>query len=133
MQLGASSSHHTRMARSAPSPAAVTVAPRSAGNASGPPSPGATASRSAACSASARTTASSWPGRCMLSLTAAIKRTDLTDFLGVAGAAIGAFAGTNVDDILILAVLFTAGRPRAWEIWAGQYLGIVTLIAVSVV
>jgi len=57
----------------------------------------------------------------------------LHDLLGVAGAAVGAFAGTNVDDILILAVLFAAGRPRAWEIWAGQYLGILTLIAISVV
>jgi cadmium resistance transport/sequestration family protein len=59
------------------------------------------------------------------------------DFTGVVAAAIGAFAGTNVDDIIVLAVLFTAGRtvgrPAVWQVWAGQYLGVCALIAVSVV
>lgn len=52
-------------------------------------------------------------------------------------AAVGAFAGTNVDDVIVLAVLFTtshaSGRPRPWQLWAGQYLGIALLVAVSIV
>jgi cadmium resistance protein CadD (predicted permease) len=59
------------------------------------------------------------------------------DLLGTAGAAAGIFAGTNVDDLLILTVLFLSGRatgrPRRWQIWAGQYAGIGALVAVSVV
>ena len=50
-------------------------------------------------------------------------------------AAVGVFAGTNVDDIIVLTVLFlaarAAGRPRPWQIWAGQYAGIAVLVAVS--
>ncbi len=50
-------------------------------------------------------------------------------------AAAGVFAGTNVDDIIVLTVLFLAarasGRPRPWQIWAGQYAGIAVLVAVS--
>jgi cadmium resistance transport/sequestration family protein len=57
--------------------------------------------------------------------------------LGTVGAAVGVFAGTNVDDIIVLAVLFTAARvtavPKAWQIWAGQYAGIAVLVAVSAV
>jgi cadmium resistance transport/sequestration family protein len=49
--------------------------------------------------------------------------------------AVGVFAGTNVDDIIVLTVLFLAarasGRPRPWQIWAGQYAGIGVLVAVS--
>jgi cadmium resistance protein CadD (predicted permease) len=51
-------------------------------------------------------------------------------------AAAGVFAGTNVDDLLVLTVLFLAarasGRPRRWQIWAGQYAGIGVLVGVSV-
>jgi cadmium resistance protein CadD (predicted permease) len=51
-------------------------------------------------------------------------------------AAAAVFAGTNVDDLLVLTVLFLAGRatgrPRAWQVWAGQYAGIGALVAVSV-
>jgi cadmium resistance transport/sequestration family protein len=61
----------------------------------------------------------------------------MADLTGVVAAAIGAFAGTNVDDLIVLAVLFTAGRavgrPRASQVWTGQYLGVCTLIAVSVI
>jgi len=50
-------------------------------------------------------------------------------------AAVGVFAGTNVDDIIVLTVLFlsarASGRPRPWQIWAGQYAGIAALVAVS--
>jgi cadmium resistance protein CadD (predicted permease) len=45
------------------------------------------------------------------------------------------FAGTNIDDLAVLAVLSAssraAGRPRRWEIWAGQYAGTGVLVAVS--
>jgi cadmium resistance transport/sequestration family protein len=51
-------------------------------------------------------------------------------------AAAGVFAGTNVDDLIVLTVLFLAarasGRPRPWQIWAGQYAGIGVLVVVSV-
>jgi cadmium resistance transport/sequestration family protein len=51
-------------------------------------------------------------------------------------AAAGVFAGTNVDDIIVLTVLFLAaratGRPRPWQIWTGQYAGIGLLVTVSV-
>ncbi|WP_412749323.1 cadmium resistance transporter [Krasilnikovia sp. M28-CT-15] len=50
--------------------------------------------------------------------------------------AVGVFAGTNVDDLVVLTVLFlaarAAGRPAPWRIWAGQYLGIGVLVCVSV-
>ncbi|MEV8507652.1 cadmium resistance transporter [Actinoplanes sp. NPDC051475] len=50
-------------------------------------------------------------------------------------AAAGVFAGTNVDDIIVLTVLFLAaratGKPRPWQIWVGQYAGIAALVAVS--
>lgn len=50
-------------------------------------------------------------------------------------AAAALFAGTNVDDLIVLAVLSASsratGHPRRWEIWAGQYLGFGVLLAVS--
>lgn len=53
--------------------------------------------------------------------------------LGVVLAGVGMFAGTNVDDILVLTVLFLSARasglPRPWQIWPGQYLGIAILVA----
>jgi cadmium resistance protein CadD (predicted permease) len=45
------------------------------------------------------------------------------------------FAGTNVDDIVVLTVLNissrAAGRPRLWQIWVGQYAGFTVLVAAS--
>jgi hypothetical protein len=45
------------------------------------------------------------------------------------------FVGTNLDDILVLAVLNASlradGRPKGWQIWAGQYVGIALLVVVS--
>ena len=45
------------------------------------------------------------------------------------------FAGTNIDDVVVLALLNAAsragGRPRRWEIWAGQYAGFAALVGVS--
>nr|WP_211161184.1 cadmium resistance transporter [Microcella alkalica] len=46
------------------------------------------------------------------------------------------FAATNIDDIVVLTVLFlasTRGGPRPWQIVLGQYLGFSTLVAISVV
>ncbi|HMD91945.1 MAG TPA: cadmium resistance transporter [Trebonia sp.] len=51
------------------------------------------------------------------------------------GTAVGLFAGTNIDDMIVLTVLSASsratGRPGRWEIWAGQYAGIAILVAVS--
>jgi len=55
--------------------------------------------------------------------------------LATVGTAVGLFVGTNIDDMMVLAVLSASsratGRPRRWEIWAGQYLGIAILVGVS--
>jgi len=52
-----------------------------------------------------------------------------------AAAAALLFAGTNVDDIVVLAVFNASsrasGEPKRWQIWAGQYAGITVLVAVS--
>ena len=51
-------------------------------------------------------------------------------------AAIGLFAATNIDDIVVLAVLFlasTRGSIRGWQIVGGQYLGFIALVLLSVV
>lgn len=56
--------------------------------------------------------------------------------LATIGSAIGLFAAANIDDIVVLTVLFLAsqrGRPRTWQIVAGQYIGIITLVAISVI
>ena len=45
------------------------------------------------------------------------------------------FAGTNLDDVVVLTLLSAAsranGRPRRWEIWAGQYAGFAVLVGLS--
>ena len=56
--------------------------------------------------------------------------------LSTIAAAVGLFVATNIDDIVVLTVLFAVAarktsRLRGWEIVAGQYLGLTTLIAVS--
>jgi len=57
--------------------------------------------------------------------------------LGTLAAAVGVFAGTNVDDLIVLTVLFLSSRavgaPRVWQIWVGQYAGIAVLVVVSAV
>ena len=56
--------------------------------------------------------------------------------MATAGTALALFAGTNLDDMMVLAVLSASaragGRPRRWEIWAGQYAGAAVLVLVSV-
>ncbi|MEE6256903.1 cadmium resistance transporter [Plantactinospora sonchi] len=60
----------------------------------------------------------------------------MADQVATAAAAAGVFAATNVDDIVVLTVLFvaarTAGRPRPWQIVVGQYAGIGALVTASV-
>src|SRR5215470_10926801 len=57
--------------------------------------------------------------------------------LGTIVTAVGVFAGTDVDDIIVLTVLFlagrAAGRPTKAHVIAGQYLGIAALVAVSAI
>ncbi|MBB5873872.1 cadmium resistance protein CadD (predicted permease) [Allocatelliglobosispora scoriae] len=59
----------------------------------------------------------------------------MTDPLGTVATAIGVFAGTNIDDLIVLTVLFLAaratGRPRPWQIWVGQATGIALLVTAS--
>ncbi len=60
----------------------------------------------------------------------------VTEWLASVSLAIGVFAVTNIDDVLVLTVLFVSSRstgtPRPWGIVAGQYLGFATLLATSV-
>ncbi|WP_460518189.1 cadmium resistance transporter [Humibacter antri] len=53
----------------------------------------------------------------------------------VVGAGVVIFAGTNLDDFVVLAVLNAAasagGRPKKWQIWVGQYSGVAILVLVS--
>jgi cadmium resistance protein CadD (predicted permease) len=50
-------------------------------------------------------------------------------------AAVVVFAGTNLDDVIVLTVLFLSsrakGKPRPWQIWAGQYVGMGLLVVLS--
>ncbi|SCG78921.1 Cadmium resistance protein CadD, predicted permease [Micromonospora humi] len=61
----------------------------------------------------------------------------VTDLIAAAAGAAGVFTATNLDDIVVLTVLFVAarrsGRPRPWQIVTGQYAGIGALVAVAVV
>lgn len=54
---------------------------------------------------------------------------------GIIGRAVGLFAVTNIDDILILALFFAQGaghRHTLRNVAAGQYLGFVALLAAAV-
>lgn len=59
------------------------------------------------------------------------------DLFGTAAAAAVVFAATDIDDIVLLTLFFvaarTTGRPRTWQIVAGQYLGIGALALASTV
>lgn len=56
---------------------------------------------------------------------------------GVVATAVGVFVGTNIDDLVIVTVLFlsgrAAGRPGPGAVWAGQYAGMAMLVAASAV
>lgn len=51
-----------------------------------------------------------------------------------AGAAVVLFAGTNIDDMVVLTVLNASSRagglPKRWQIWAGQYAGLAGVVQV---
>jgi len=56
--------------------------------------------------------------------------------IGTIAAAIGLFAATNIDDIVVLTVLFlatTRGSLKGWQVVVGQYLGFIALVAISVI
>ncbi|MFE0462363.1 cadmium resistance transporter [Kitasatospora sp. NPDC058965] len=59
----------------------------------------------------------------------------MADLLVTAAAAVGTFAGTNVDDLAVLAVLFVAsratGKPTRRAIWLGQAAGFTVLVLAS--
>ncbi|MEU7804701.1 cadmium resistance transporter [Micromonospora arborensis] len=61
----------------------------------------------------------------------------MIDLFGTAAAAAVVFAATDIDDIVLLTLFFvaarTTGRPRTWQIVAGQYLGIGALALASTV
>ncbi|MGC4811706.1 cadmium resistance transporter [Micromonospora sp. DT228] len=61
----------------------------------------------------------------------------MIDLLGTGAAAAVVFAATDIDDVVILTLFFvaarTTGRPRPWQIVAGQYLGIGALALASAV
>jgi cadmium resistance protein CadD (predicted permease) len=56
---------------------------------------------------------------------------------GAVATAVGVFVGTNIDDLVILTVLFLSGRatgrPGPGQVWAGQYAGMTVLVAASAV
>lgn len=56
--------------------------------------------------------------------------------IGTVLAAVGLFVSTNIDDLVVLTILFLAttrgGTLTVWKVVAGQYLGLITLITVSV-
>jgi cadmium resistance protein CadD (predicted permease) len=56
--------------------------------------------------------------------------------LGLVGQAVGMFAVTNIDDVVLLALFFGQGagqRGAAVKVVAGQYLGFGAILAVSVI
>ncbi|WP_441414444.1 cadmium resistance transporter [Arthrobacter sp. 2MCAF14] len=59
----------------------------------------------------------------------------MDDLGGTVLTAAGAFAATNLDDLLVLSVLFLSARtrpvPSLWRIWVGQYIGIGILTVVA--
>jgi cadmium resistance protein CadD (predicted permease) len=52
--------------------------------------------------------------------------------LVIVASAVGVFAATDIDDLIVLTVLFGSRRLSRWQIVAGQYTGIAALVAVSV-
>ncbi|MCX4471166.1 cadmium resistance transporter [Micromonospora sp. NBC_01655] len=61
----------------------------------------------------------------------------MTDLIATAAGAALVFAATNVDDVIVLTLLFVAARStgsaRPWHIVGGQYLGIGALVVAAVV
>ena len=61
--------------------------------------------------------------------------TVMETILATAATAAALFAGTNLDDMVVLAALNASsradGRPVPWQIWAGQYAGLAALVTIS--
>jgi cadmium resistance protein CadD (predicted permease) len=53
------------------------------------------------------------------------------DFPAIVGVVIAAFVSTNIDDLLILMAFFATPRFPPFQIVLGQYIGMGSLIAVS--
>src|SRR5262247_3174449 len=43
------------------------------------------------------------------------------------------FVGTNIDDIFVLTLFFSQARVDRWRVIAGQYLGFLALVAISLI
>ena len=59
----------------------------------------------------------------------------MTALLPTVAAAVGAFAVTNVDDMVVLTALFSTsdrGGPPRRQVIAGQYLGMAAIVAASI-
>ena len=57
----------------------------------------------------------------------------VADFLSLIGLGIAAFAATNIDDIFVIMMFFSALRIPPGHVVLGQYLGIGLLVAISAV
>ena len=55
----------------------------------------------------------------------------MADFIGLIGISIGAFVATNIDDLFILIIFFGNSRFPTSQIVLGQYVGMGSLLAVS--
>jgi cadmium resistance protein CadD (predicted permease) len=62
---------------------------------------------------------------------------NMSPVIPIAATAAGLFAGTNIDDMIVLGVLNVSsradGRPKRWQIWAGQYAGTGALTFISLI
>lgn len=60
----------------------------------------------------------------------------MTDTISTVVTGIGVFIGTNVDDLVVLTVLFLSsratGKPTPRKIVAGQYIGVGALVATAI-
>jgi cadmium resistance protein CadD (predicted permease) len=57
----------------------------------------------------------------------------VADFFAIVGLGIGGFLATNIDDLLILMVFFANRRFPSSQIVLGQYVGMGSLLAVSLI
>ncbi|MGN6126095.1 MAG: cadmium resistance transporter [Humibacter sp.] len=59
----------------------------------------------------------------------------MPDILATIATAVVLFVGTNLDDLILLTLFRptarAGGRPRPWQIWAGQYVGVAILVVIS--
>jgi cadmium resistance protein CadD (predicted permease) len=53
--------------------------------------------------------------------------------VAIIATAIGVFAGTNIDDLVVLTALFGSGQVSRRQIVTGQYLGMAAIVTASIV